>query len=91
MTPSETGPDDTTPRLTETEHEALAATGDLYLLLLKVVGTGPTRDQDLVYLGVHIEAIQRTVMAQAAARSYPGTYRLLGHVLVGGPVGGESP
>ncbi len=42
---------------------------------------GPTREEDLAELTATIHIIQRTVMAQAAARAYPGEFRLLGEVI----------
>jgi hypothetical protein len=68
--------------LTEAEHKAVTLAGELFTHLARqVVGTGPTREADLRELAAHIHGIQHTVMSQAAARLYPGTYRLLGEVL----------
>lgn len=64
--------------LTEVEHEALRVSGHLWHLLNLVVGDGRTRNADLDELIVPIHFIQRYVMANAAARAYPGECRLLG-------------
>jgi hypothetical protein len=45
------------------------------------VGDGPTRAADLAELTAAIHVIQRAVMAQAAARAYPGQYRPLGEAI----------
>lgn len=67
--------------LTATEQEAVKMAGDLWGMLCQIVDIGPTRDADLAELIPHVHAIQRTVMAQAAARAYPEKYRLLGSTL----------
>jgi hypothetical protein len=68
--------------LTDDEHKAIGLTADLWnLLCASVVGDGPSRAGDLAELCAHIHAIQRTVMAQAAARAHPDRYRLLGSVI----------
>jgi len=64
--------------LTADEQKAITLTADLWNQLCRVVGGGRTRDADLVELCTHIHAIQHAVMSQAAARAYPGEYRLLG-------------
>ena len=65
--------------LTASELAALRLTADLVnLLALDIVGDGPTQRADIAELVVHIHAIQHMVMAQAAARAYPGEFRLLG-------------
>lgn len=67
--------------LTDAEQAAVQKAGDLWGDLCAIVGDGPTRDADLHELIVHIHAIQHAVMAQAAARVYPSTFRLLGERL----------
>lgn len=52
------------------------------LFVSEVVLDGPSRDQDIAEFAVHIHSIQKTFMAQAAARAYPTEYRLLGGELV---------
>lgn len=69
--------------LTDREQAVLNLTAELWNELCAVVGDGPTRDADLMELCAHIHAIQHSVMAQAAARAYPDTYRLLGQVREG--------
>lgn len=71
--------------LTEVEHEALRVSGHLWHLLNLVVGDGRTRNADLDELIVPIHFIQRYVMANAAARAYPGECRLLGGSISKGP------
>lgn len=46
-----------------------------------VIDDGPSRDNDLLELGVHFHAIQNMILAQAAARAYPDRFRLLGEQL----------
>jgi len=67
--------------LTKDEHAAVRLAGDLWNHLCRTIPDGPTRDADLRELVVHIHAIQHAVMANAAARAYPDTYRLLGGTL----------
>lgn len=69
------------PLLSDDEHRAVELAGELWNLLSRVVDDGPTRDADLRELIAHVHAIQHTVMAQAAARAYPDTYRPLGGTL----------
>lgn len=68
--------------LTLEEKHAIAMAAQLAsFLAIDVVEDGPTREDDLNELLVHIHAIQNAVLAQAAARAYPGRYRRLGAVL----------
>lgn len=46
-----------------------------------IVGDGPTRDDDLNEVVVHVHALQAMVLSQAACRAYPGQFRLLGETL----------
>lgn len=69
--------------MTAKEHEAMAVTAHLWNLLTGIVGFGETRSGDLNELVVHLHAIQRAIMAQAAARAYPESYRLLGRTIKG--------
>jgi hypothetical protein len=66
--------------LTEAEHEALAITAALAERLPPIFGNGPTTGIDLTVAWNHIHAVQRMILAQAAARAYPDRYRLLGGV-----------
>lgn len=69
--------------LTEAEHRAIRQAGDLWNTLVEIVNAGGanTADEDCRELVVHVHAIQHAVMAQAAARAYPDTYRPLGGTL----------
>ena len=80
-TQKSSAPVDPTELLTKDEHEAITKAGQLYGLLCRIVGTGPTRGADLNELIPHIHAIQQAVMSQAAGRAYPMEYRLLGETL----------
>jgi hypothetical protein len=64
--------------LTPTEHTAIRLAGELWNAVCDATGHGPTRSADLWEVASHIHAIQNAVMANAAARAYPGEYRLLG-------------
>jgi hypothetical protein len=79
--------------LTDDEREAVRMAGELYTHIQgKVCGNGPTRDDDLAELRASIHHVQRLVMAQAAARLYPGELRLMGEVIDGQPGGApKSP
>lgn len=48
------------------------------MLFGRIVADGPTRDHDLNEACARIHDLQHAVMAQAAARAYPGSYRRLG-------------
>lgn len=68
--------------LTDAEREAVRMAGLLYTLFEdKVCGNGPTRDDDLAELRASVHHVQHWVMAQAAARLYPGELRLMGEVI----------
>lgn len=73
--------------MNQTEQEAMDLTVKLWGMLGRIVGSGPTREQDLRELAFYIHGIQHTVMAQAAARMYPTRYRLLGDVIPEGETG----
>lgn len=65
--------------LTDDEHEAMDLTVELYRILCdKVVGDGPSREQDLQEITGLIHQLQRMILSQAAPRAYPNKYRLLG-------------
>lgn len=68
--------------LTPTEQAALKVTGELANLISDIVGHGvsPEARGDQLELTIHIHAIQNAILAQAAARAYPGHYRLLGQL-----------
>lgn len=67
--------------LTPAEHIALDSLADLARAFIDIVGHGPTRHADLTEAYQHIHVLQNMLLAQAGARAYPGTYRLLGHTL----------
>lgn len=78
--------------LTGAEREAVRMAGELYTHIQdNVCGTGPTREADLAELRTSIHHIQHGVMAQAAARLYPGELRLMGEVIGGDPLGPCKP
>ena len=64
--------------LTEDEHQAVSLLADLWNVLCKVVGNGPSRRADMAEIAQHIHVLQSGVLSQAAARAYPDRYRLLG-------------
>jgi chaperonin GroEL (HSP60 family) len=67
--------------LTDAEHTAMATTVALANQLAEIVGDGSTSHGDIAEVVHHLHAIQRTILAQAAARAYPDRYRLLGRVI----------
>lgn len=67
--------------LTELEHRAVRMTAELYNILCQITGADRSRYPDMGELVHHVHAIQRAILAQAAARVYPNLYRLLGEVL----------
>jgi DNA-binding XRE family transcriptional regulator len=70
--------------LTADEREAVRRAGLLYTFIAeRVVADGATRNDDLAEVRAAVHLIQRTVLAQAAARAYPEEFRLLGKVLTG--------
>jgi hypothetical protein len=65
--------------LTDAERRAMELTTQLVNLVARaVIGDGETRTQDINEFVRHVHGIQHMIMAQAAARAYPGEYRLLG-------------
>ena len=67
------------PLLTQDEINAIRMTAVLHELIgEKVIGNGPARWGDYSELTSLIHGLQRMVMSQAAARSYPRELRLLG-------------
>jgi hypothetical protein len=72
--------------LTDAERKAIDMAGRLSAFISnKVCGHGPTREQDIAELEADVHRIQYRVMAQAAARLYPGELRLMGEVIGGEP------
>jgi len=68
--------------LTPAEHEFIKLTVDLIHRLGRITKYGPGRRGDLTEGITHLHALQRMVLAQAAARSFPDLYR---------PLGGDVP
>jgi hypothetical protein len=64
--------------LTPAEHAALDMTRMLAGAVAPILGGGPEMQHDWNEFVQHLHAIQHMIMAQAAARAYPGMYRLLG-------------
>jgi hypothetical protein len=71
----------TTEYLTKDEIKAINLAGELAGLLLRIIGDGMTRTSDTTEAIEHIHVLQRMVMANAAARAYPGMFRLLGETI----------
>jgi hypothetical protein len=82
VNPPLAAPAGTAELLTGDEREAVRQAGLLHQLISKrIIAHGPARDEDITELTTAIHVIQRMVMGQAAARAYPGRYRLLGQVV----------
>lgn len=67
--------------LTSDEHGLIGSLADIANRMGRIIGDGPTREGDIAEMVHHIHGLQQMVMAQAAARAYPDTYRLLGGVV----------
>ncbi len=67
--------------LTDDERKALRLSGKLVGLLHGIIGDGMQSANDWAEMAGHIHVIQRAIGAQAAARAYPGEFRLLGKSL----------
>lgn len=67
--------------LTRAELRVIDDISAVWLQLGQIIGNGPTRGADLVEAGIHIHALQATVMSQAAARAHPDRLRLLGEAM----------
>lgn len=73
--------------LTPDEHEAVSLLADVTNTMARVIGKGRTpreavvANNDITEAVHHIHALQNMVLAQAAARAYPKTYRLMGQSL----------
>lgn len=67
---------------TPDELEAIALTADLvHIVCIKIIGRGPTRDQDINEFVIKIHGIQQSIMSQAAGRAHPDLLRLLGETI----------
>jgi hypothetical protein len=68
-----------TAALTDAEHEALDLTVQLWNKIVReVVAESDATTQDLREIAFHVHALQRMIMGNAAGRTYPDKYRLLG-------------
>ncbi len=73
---------DDTRGLTDDEHRVVALLAEATsLFCTRVVADGYTRDQDVNEWAAQVHVLQNRVMAQAAARTHPELYRLLGSTL----------
>lgn len=65
--------------LTQAEHEAISLSARLWSLIVnEIVSDGAGKAGDLEEIAAAIHVIQRAILANSAAREYPGLYRLLG-------------
>lgn len=64
--------------LTDDETRAIRLAGELFNVLSEIVADGRSREADMQEFAYMIHNIQARVMAQAAARADPSSYRLLG-------------
>lgn len=69
--------------LTVLEHAVISDLGKLANDFSDIIGDGPTSKADFLEAVIHIHALQRMVMSNAAARAYPLLYRRLGEVIDG--------
>jgi hypothetical protein len=73
------------PLLTAAERNLIRALGLAYRQFEELAGHSPlTRDDDLAEVRLHVHALQRMIMAQAAARAFPGELRALGLTVTDG-------
>jgi hypothetical protein len=64
--------------LTDDEMDLVFRLGELAEDFERLMGDGPTAEADMAEVIRHVHALQQTVMAQAAARTHPTKFRLLG-------------
>jgi hypothetical protein len=67
--------------LTPEEVEALDSLADIANQFSRIIGHGQTREGDSREAVALIHGLQNMILSQAAARRYPGQYRLLGESL----------
>lgn len=67
--------------LTDHERAVIDQVGSLAHDFMDLVGDGDTAADDWAEILPHLHALQQAVMAQAAARTHPGRYRLLGQTI----------
>lgn len=71
--------------LSVAEDEAMILLCDFVNLMSKeIVGSGPTRNGDLVEIVFHVHALQQKLMSNAFARANPDRFRVLGGTVGGG-------
>jgi hypothetical protein len=73
----------TTEMLTDAEFQAVKDIARAWNAIIGITGDGQTRKADLAEACAHIHALHNMVLAQAAARCYPGQFRLLGEIIYG--------
>lgn len=74
--------------MTADEHRAMELLAELDTLFGRIVGLDePARGNDLFELAGYIHLLQNAILSQAAARAYPGLYRLLGTMPADGKAG----
>ena len=67
--------------MTAEEHEAMDAIGRAHAAICKVIRQGgdeAVENADINEAVLHVHALQQMVLSNAAARTYPDRYRLLG-------------
>lgn len=64
--------------LTLQERSLVRLIANVYNQFCELVPQGPARRDDLMEVVFHVHALQRMIMAQAAARAYPDEFRPLG-------------
>lgn len=67
--------------ITEQEREIISLLARIYNLFGEVTAAGPSRDGDMNEVALHVHALQRMAMSQAAARLFPSEFRVLGGTL----------
>lgn len=67
--------------LTPLELEVMDRTAELVNMVSRVMGGGRARSGDWDEFVFYVHGIQRMILKQAAARAYPGRFRLLGEDL----------
>jgi sugar (pentulose or hexulose) kinase len=67
------------PLLTQAEHRLITMLGEaMTVYAQEVVASGSQRTHDVNEFATGVHVLQHAVMSQAAARAYPGLYRLAG-------------
>lgn len=64
--------------LDDNERRMLVTIAELASDFIDLVGAGESAQADFAEILPHLHALQQAIMAQAAARTHPGQYRLLG-------------